>query len=85
MNTKNRKRKSMDSALTKREREIVDLIGMGKSNKEIAKHLGISNQTVRNTLAKAFRKLGVHNRTALAVKLISSHVEFVSSHVASAG
>jgi two-component system, NarL family, response regulator DevR len=84
VNIKKRKKRLLASGLTKREREIVDLIGKGLSNKEIAKELGICNQTVRNTLSKAFRKLGVHNRTALAVKLISSHVEFVSSHVASA-
>lgn len=51
--------------LSKREREIVDLICMGKSNKEIADTLFISIQTVKTHTYRVFRKLGIKNRVQL--------------------
>ena len=38
-------------------------VGRGGSNKQIAKHLGISQKTVRNHLSRIFTKLGASNRT----------------------
>jgi DNA-binding NarL/FixJ family response regulator len=46
-------------ALTPREREIVQLIAEGNSNKEIARHLGVSIKTVETHRSAAMRKLGV--------------------------
>ena len=40
------------------EQEIIALVAQGYSNKEIAKHLGISLQTVEKQLANIFAKLG---------------------------
>ena len=57
-------------ALTKRENEIATLVAMGMCNKEIARQLGIRNQTVRNILVGVFRKTSSRKRTQLAVKLI---------------
>ena len=53
--------------LTKREREIVDLVVLGKSNKEIATVLYISVHTVKANLEHIYEKLGIHNRVLLAV------------------
>jgi DNA-binding NarL/FixJ family response regulator len=48
--------------LTVREKEILDLIGAGKSNKEIAEALFISYKTVKNHVYNLFSKLGIHTR-----------------------
>ena len=56
--------------LTPREREIVELVGEGLTNAEIAERLWISPGTVRRHLENAFEKLGVRTRTA-AVRALS--------------
>jgi DNA-binding CsgD family transcriptional regulator len=53
--------------LTTRQREILDLIVQGRSNKEIARTLGISPFTVKEHVRGVFRKLGVKCRAAAAV------------------
>ena len=53
--------------LTLRERQIVDLVSQAKLNKEIAYHLHLSEGTIKEYLNKIFRKLGLKNRTELAV------------------
>jgi len=53
--------------LTFRERQIVDLIAQGKANKEIAYHLLLTEGTIKEYLNRIFRKVGVSNRTELAV------------------
>jgi len=52
-------------ALTDREREILNLISAGLSNKEIASKLSLSVHTVHNHRAKLMEKLGVHDRVEL--------------------
>ena len=54
------------SLLTPREREVLSLVGHGKTNAEIAEELWISPGTVRRHLENVFAKLGVHTRTAAA-------------------
>lgn len=49
--------------LTPREREVLQLLAEGLSNKEIAAHLGIAEKTVRIHLTRVFDKLGVEDRT----------------------
>jgi DNA-binding NarL/FixJ family response regulator len=53
--------------LTPREREIVRSIARGRTNREVAEDLGISEQTVKNQLTVVFQKLHVKNRLELAV------------------
>jgi DNA-binding NarL/FixJ family response regulator len=55
-----------ERALTKREREIVALVGRGWRNSEIAQSLYISDVTVRNHLTSIFRKLSLSSRVELA-------------------
>ena len=54
--------------LTPREREVFQLLALGKANKEIASDLGISERTVKTHLGHLFEKLGVTSRTE-AVKI----------------
>jgi len=51
--------------LTSKEREIVQAVVKGLSNKQIAADFGLSPSTVKNHLYAAFKKLGVTNRYAL--------------------
>jgi len=55
------------SPLSPREMEILELVTRGMSNKEIAYHLGISHQTVKNHMTAILSKLGVADRTQAAV------------------
>lgn len=47
-----------------REIEVLTLVARGESNKEIARHLHISEATVKSHLIRIFGKLGVADRTA---------------------
>lgn len=51
--------------LTPREREVVEHLRAGLTNREIGQVLGISINTVRNTLARMFEKVGVSTRSEL--------------------
>ena len=53
--------------LTKREQEIVQLVGQGLSNKDIAHALSISDSTVRHHMTNIFDKAGVPTRQMLMV------------------
>jgi DNA-binding CsgD family transcriptional regulator len=48
--------------LTPRECEILDLLASGRSNKELARSLGISPNTVKTHVARLYEKLGVDRR-----------------------
>jgi DNA-binding NarL/FixJ family response regulator len=61
-------------SLTPRERQILDLIGRGCSNPEIANRLFIEVGTVKNHVHSIFRKLHVRNRQQAALHWRSSHV-----------
>jgi two-component system response regulator DegU len=52
-----------ESLLTPREMEILEMICRGASNKDIARDLGISYQTVKNHVTAILHKLGVKDRT----------------------
>jgi DNA-binding NarL/FixJ family response regulator len=54
--------KSSGFGLTRRELEVVQLLGSGKRAPEIAAELGISPKTVSSHVQSIFRKLGVHSR-----------------------
>lgn len=58
------------ATLTKTEIKIMDLLGKGMSNKELAKQLNCSVKTIKNHLNSAFHKLGVSSRTEAVVKAI---------------
>jgi DNA-binding NarL/FixJ family response regulator len=53
--------------LSPREREVLDLVGQGLSNKLIARRLEISEKTVKAHLTQVFSQLGVSDRTQAAL------------------
>lgn len=56
--------------LTKREREVFELLVQDKTTKEIAGELFISEKTVRNHISNAMQKLGVKGRSQEVVELL---------------
>ena len=59
-------RRATDEKLSPQERRILGLVVEGKTNKEIAKALELSDKTVKNYLSNAFQKLGVRRRSHAA-------------------
>jgi DNA-binding NarL/FixJ family response regulator len=53
--------------LTDRETEVLRLIGAGKANKEIARLLGVGEQTIKSHVSSVLAKLGVQSRTQAAL------------------
>ena len=56
--------------LTKREKEVFELLVQDKTTKEIASDLFISEKTVRNQVSNAMQKLGVKGRSQAVVELL---------------
>ncbi len=55
-----------DVRMTRREREVIDLIGEGLSNKEIAHRLNIATHTVKSHVRNVMEKLALHTRLQIA-------------------
>lgn len=53
--------------LSDRQREVLVLVAAGHSNLAIALLLGVSLQTIKNTLTRVFLKLDAHNRTEAVI------------------
>lgn len=66
---KNHESQSELSTLTDREREVLDLLAQGLTNKEIAERLVITTNTVKRHLKAIFEKLNVHTRSAATAKV----------------
>lgn len=58
------------SILTKREKEVFDLLILNKATKDIAELLNISEKTVRNHISNVMQKLGVKGRASAVVELL---------------
>jgi len=63
--------KAKQDKLTPREREVLDLIAVGQSNKEIGQALGIATKTVEIHRARVMEKFGAHNVVELVTLLNS--------------
>jgi len=61
-------RNRSDRRLTDRQAQIVSMLQIGMSNKEISNRLGLSEGTVKVHLHRLYRKMGVSNRTQLAAQ-----------------
>lgn len=57
-------------ALTPREKDVLRLIAKGMVNRDIAKALFISEHTVKNHVTNIYRKVGVDDRTQIALMAI---------------
>ena len=60
----------MDLILTKREKEIFNLLVKNKNTKDISKELHISEKTIRNHISNVIQKLDYQNRTCAILELI---------------
>ena len=56
--------KAAEAGLTAKEREVLNLLSAGLSNRDIAKELWLSQQTIKFHLSNIYRKLSVNSRTA---------------------
>jgi two-component system, NarL family, response regulator DevR len=61
------RRKDRKIALSPQEHRVMSLIAEGKTNKEIAANLGLSDHTIRNYLSHIFQKLKISRRSQAAV------------------
>lgn len=68
---KNESHSRLSTSLTQRETDILALLAEGKSNRDIARALFLSEKTVKAHLAAIFRKLAVTNRTQAAMAAVS--------------
>jgi DNA-binding NarL/FixJ family response regulator len=60
--------------LTARERQVLELLARGQTNKEIAEALVITTNTVKRHLKSIFEKLEVHTRSAAAARAVSAGI-----------
>jgi DNA-binding NarL/FixJ family response regulator len=71
--------------LTNREVEILDCIARGNSNKEIARNLSISDQTVKNHITSILKKLNANDRTQAVITALRHGWIKMSSDINSGG
>lgn len=64
----------MGPRLTARERQVMDLILLARSNREIARELGIEERTVKAHVGRLMRKTGADNRIDLSMKALNGLV-----------
>jgi DNA-binding NarL/FixJ family response regulator len=57
--------------LTTRERQVLDLILLARSNREIAEELGIEERTVKAHVGRLMRKTGAENRIELSIRTLN--------------
>lgn len=57
--------RQMGLRLTRRQQELLPMVARGLSNKEIASHLNLSEQTVKNHIHRMLRKMGANGRSEI--------------------
>ena len=60
----------MGNILTKREKDVFELLVQNKSTREISLELNISEKTVRNHVSNAMQKLGCKGRAGAVIELL---------------
>jgi len=55
------------AALSRQERQVLDLIGEGLTNRQIAERMSLAEKTAKNYVSTLLTKLGLHSRTQVAV------------------
>ena len=66
--------------LTARERQVMDLILLARSNREIARELGIEERTVKAHVGRLMRKTGAENRIDLSMRALNGLVSRTTSY-----
>jgi non-specific serine/threonine protein kinase len=59
--------------LTRREKEVADLVSQGLTNRQIAGELMVSERTAENHVANILKKLGLHSREQVAASMSDRH------------
>ena len=59
-------------SLSPREREVAGLVADGRTNREIAARLFLSEKTIETVLSRVFRKLGVRSRAEVAARVAAA-------------
>ena len=72
MHREQRRRMSGVAPVTQRQRQILELVAAGHTNRQIARALFVSEATVRKHLENAYERLDVSSRTAAVAKLAAS-------------
>jgi two-component system nitrate/nitrite response regulator NarL len=62
------------SQMSQRERQVLDGVTLGQSNKEIGRILGLAEVTIKLHLRNVFRKMGVKSRSEAAVKAVKAGI-----------
>ena len=55
------------TALSRQETQVLDLIGEGLTNRQIAERMSVAEKTAKNYVSTLLAKLGLHSRTQVAV------------------
>jgi PAS domain S-box-containing protein len=76
---------ALGAALTRREREVVALIALGRRRREIADELFISDATVKTHLRNAMHKLDVHSQAQLVAVALTRDLIELDAHQAAEG
>jgi len=66
--------------LTHREQDVLMLLARGRSNREIARELGVTDITVRTHVTHVLGKLGVHNRVEAALHALRAGMVPMEAH-----
>ena len=56
--------------LTKREKQVFEMLILNKTTKDISEELNISEKTVRNHISNVMQKLGVKSRSSAVIELL---------------
>jgi DNA-binding CsgD family transcriptional regulator len=62
------------NALAPKEREVAELIGEGLNNADIASRMGVGEQTIKNYSSAVIKKLGLKNRTEVALLITAAYM-----------
>jgi two-component system NarL family response regulator len=72
---------TLNLGLTRREQELVPLIDRGLTNKEIANHLHLSEQTIKNHVHRILHKVGAENRLSVSEACRSRHLSVTKDYM----
>jgi len=64
----------MEVQFTPREREVLELLTSGQSNREIGRSLGVTEEAIKAHVGRMMRKVGVTNRISLSVHVLAENV-----------
>ncbi len=64
----------MEKSITDREKEILSVLAQGKTDKQIAEYLGISEKTVKFHMGRIYKRLRVYNRIEAVMKYLKGEI-----------